>query len=128
MASLIPDKLLESPGWKTSFAVIIPAIVGVLSGTFVAEITNAGVLDWSATFRARSLYGLLVMVFLSYLYYRALYLYEREVLRFLDDDYCRAYMRSKCLPEAAESYKALIRSGNKGELVGAMKELEKILK
>jgi hypothetical protein len=128
VAALIPDKLLESPGWKTFFSVVIPAIVGVLSGTFVAEISDAGSLDWSVTFRAKSFYGLLAMAFLSYLYYRALYLYEREVLRFLDDDYCRAYMRSKCLPEAAERYKASIRSGDKGELVSAMKELEKILK
>lgn len=128
MATLIPDNLLESPGWKTLFAVTIPAIVGVLAGTFVAEISNAGRLDWSATFRAKSLYGLLAMFFLSFLYYRVVYMHEREVRRFLDDDYCRAYMRSKCLPEAAERYKASIRSGDKGELVSAMRELEKILK
>lgn len=128
MAALIPDKFLESPGWKTFFAVVIPAVVGVLSGTFVAEISNAGVLDWSATYHAKSFYGLLAVVFLSYVYFRAVYLYEREVLRFLDDDYCRAYMRSKCLPEAAERYKTLIRSGEKGELVSAMREFEKILK
>lgn len=128
MAFNVPDKFLESPGWKTFFAVVIPVIVGILSGTFVAEISNSGVLDWSAFYRAKSFYGLLVMVVLTYGYHRAVFLYEREVLRFLDDDYCRAYMRSKCLPEAAERYKTLIRSGDKGELASAMKEFEKILK
>jgi len=125
---LVPEKVLESPGWKTFFAVVIPAIVGVLSGAFVTEISSSGVLDWSLTLKAKSFYGLLVIAILSYIYYRELYLYEREVVRFLDDDYCRAYMRSKCLPEAAERYKESIRTGDKGELVNAMKELEKILK
>lgn len=111
MASAISDKLFELPGWKTFFAVVIPVIVGILSGTFVAEISNGSLMDWSAFYRAKSFYGLLVMVVLSYVYNRAAYLYEREVVRFLDDDYCRAYMRSKCLPEAAERYKTLIRSG-----------------
>lgn len=128
MPSLILDKLLESPGWKTFFAVVIPLAVGVLSGTFVVEISMGGLLDWAGFYRARSFYGLLAMVVLSYVYNRAAYLYAREVERFLDDDYCRAYMRSKCLPEAAERYKELIRSGDKGELVSAMREFEKILK
>jgi hypothetical protein len=126
--TFVPDVILESPGWKTFFLVVIPALVGVLSGTLVAEITVAGQLDWSLIFRAGSFYCLSVVVLLSYLYYRAIYLHEREVLRFLDDDYCRAYMRSKCLPEAAERYKASIRAGDKKELVNAMRDLEKILK
>lgn len=128
MTDLVPEKVLESPGWKTFFAVVIPAIVGVLSGAFVSEISSSGVLDWSLTLKAKSFYGLLAIAVLSYIYYRELYLYEQEVVRFLDDDYCRAYMRSKCLPEAAERYKESIRTGNKGELASAMKELEKILK
>jgi hypothetical protein len=39
-----------------------------------------------------------------------------------------AYMRSKCLPEAAEQYKLLIKNGTGGELKQAMDELKKILK
>jgi hypothetical protein len=125
---VIPEKLLESPSWKTFFLVLIPIVVGIISGTFVSEITTSNGLDWSATYKAKSFYGLLVIAFFSYLYHRATYLYEREMERFLDDDYCRAYMRSKCLPEAAEKYKELIHSGEKGELVRAMREFEKILK
>ena len=129
MAFKVLDKVIESPGWKTFFAVVIPVIVGILSGTFIAEISSSGgELHWPAFYRAKSFYGLFVMVVLTYGYHRAVFLYEREVLRFLDDDYCRAYMRSKCLPEAAERYKTLIRSGDKSELASAMKEFEKILK
>ena len=63
-----------------------------------------------------------------YVYYRAVYIYDKNVERFLDDDYCRAYMRSKCLPEAAERYKEIIRNGEGGELEEAMQEFERILK
>lgn len=120
--------ILESPGWKTFFAIVIPIAVGVLSGTFVAEISTIHGLDWSGFYRAKSLYGLSVVAIVTFIYHRAIYLYERKVERFLDDDYCRAYMRSKCLPEAAEKYKELIRSGEGGELASAMEEFERILK
>jgi hypothetical protein len=122
------EKILESPGWKTFFSGVIPIISGVLSGTFVTELTTPTGLNWPSFYLTVSFYGLLIAVVVSYIYFRAVYLYERQVDRFLDDDYCRAYMRSKCLPEAAERYKELIRSGQKGELSSAMKEFEKLLK
>lgn len=49
-------------------------------------------------------------------------------MRFSDNDYCMAYMRSQCLPEAAEQYKRKIRDGEGGELKQAMDELKKVLK
>lgn len=94
----------------------------------MVEISTSDGLDWSEFYQAKSFYGLLATVVVSYIYNRKAYQYEREVERFQDDDYCRAYMRSKCLPEAAENYRELIRSGAKGELVKAMREFEKILK
>jgi len=124
----IPDKVLESPAWKTFFAVVIPTVVGVLSGTFVAEISTPQGFDWLSFYKAKSFYGLSFMVLVTFIYNRATFLHDREVERFLDDDYCRAYVRSKCLPEAAEKYKELIRSGEKGELSNAMKEFERLLK
>ena len=41
------ELLLESPGWKTFFSVIIPIITGVLSGLFVSEISTPAGLNWS---------------------------------------------------------------------------------
>jgi hypothetical protein len=126
--STLREFILESPGFRTFFGVVIPIIAGVLAGTFVFEITTASGLNWAAFYKATSFYGLLALSALAYWYYRELYLYSVEIQRFLDDDYCIAYMRSKCLPEAAERYRALIRSGEGGELAQAMRELQKILK
>jgi hypothetical protein len=120
--------ILESAGWKTFFYVLIPIFVGVLSGTFVAEITQNSTLEWSLFYRSKSFYGLCVLTILIYKYFRAVYIHERTVDRFRDVDYCRAYVRSQCLPEAAERYKVLIRTGEIGEFTKAMAEVEKALK
>ncbi|MFP6798889.1 MAG: hypothetical protein VCA39_07220 [Pseudomonas sp.] len=120
--------IVESPGWRTVFAFIAPLAAGVLSGVFVSEITQNSVIVWKELYKAKSFYGLLILSLCMYFYNKAIYLYEREISRFLDADYCTAYMRSKCLPEAAERYKKLIRSGDGGELKQAMDELKKVLK
>lgn len=122
------ERVLESPGWKTFFGVIIPVVVGVLSGAFIAEISSENTMNWLAFYKAKSFYGLLAISAVTFIYHRAVYLYERRVERFVNDDYCRAYMRSKCLPEAAEKYRELIRAGQIGELSTAMEEFERIMK
>ncbi|VVP33028.1 hypothetical protein [Pseudomonas fluorescens] len=124
----LENRILESPGWKTVFAFVLPILAGVLSGVFVSEITQNSIIVWSLYYKANSFYGLLILGLCTYLYNRALYLHEREVSRFMDTDYCVAYVRSKCLPEAAERYKELIRSGDGGQLKQAMDELKKVLK
>lgn len=122
------EYILDSPGCKTIVNVVLPLIAGVLSGTFVSEITQGDKLVWGHFYTAPSFYGLCVLTLVIYWYTRQLYLHEREIDKFLDANYCIAYMRSKCLPEAAERYRDLIRSGNGGELRQAMDELRKILK
>lgn len=120
--------MIESPGWRTFFAFIVPLAAGVLSGVFVSVITQVSDIIWADFYKSKSFYGLLFLSFGTYIYNKAIYLHEREVSRFLDTDYCTAYVRSKCLPEAAERYKKLIRSGAGGELKQAMDELKKVLK
>ena len=120
--------VLESPGWKTFIAVVIPLMVGVMSGVFITEITTTDGIDWNLFYKVKSFWVLVVIALFVYAYYRAIYIYDKNVERFLDDDYCRAYMRSKCLPEAAEKYKEIIRNGDGGELEEAMREFERILK
>jgi hypothetical protein len=124
----IRKRLIESPGLRTFFAGVLPIVAGVLSGVFTFEITTPSGIDWLLFYKAKSFYGLCVLCVVIYLYNRELYLYERDISRFLDADYCTAYMRSKCLPEAAERYRELIRSGGVGELEQAMTELRKVLK
>jgi hypothetical protein len=123
------ELILESPACRTVVSTVFPIVAGLLSGSFVLEITAAsGELVWANFYRAPSFFGLCVLTIGIYWYNRQLYVYEKEIRRFLDADYCIAYMRSKCLPEAAERYRELIRSGVGGELKQAMDELRKILK
>src|SRR6267142_6480242 len=122
------EYILESPGCWTLFSAVIPIRAGVLSGTFIIEITSSNGLAWAHFYKAPSFYVLFTLSLGIYWYNRALYLYDIEAQRFLDADYCIAYMRSKCLPEAAERYKELIRTGAGGELKQAMDELRKILR
>jgi hypothetical protein len=120
--------VLDSPGCKTVFGFVLPIITGILSGTFVSEITTINGLDWKLAKSSKSAYGLIILVYFIYKYHRTIYMREKEVARFLDNDYCVAYMRSQCLPEAAEKYKRIIKDGQGGELKQAMDELRKVLK
>ena len=120
--------VVESPGLRTLFFAVFPILFGIFAGTFVFEITTPSGLAWVTFYKSRSLYCLLALTIAFYWYSRKVYLHDRELSRFLDADYCTAYMRSKCLPQAAERYKELIRNGNGGELQQAMTELRKILK
>ncbi|HXY79117.1 MAG TPA: hypothetical protein VEI08_00625 [Candidatus Bathyarchaeia archaeon] len=120
--------MLGSPAFRTFFSTIIPIAVGLFSGTLVIEITTPKGLAWDLFYKTFSFYALLAVSLGAYWYNRQLYVYEVEVQRFLDADYCVAYMRSKCLPEAAERYKELIRNGAGGELLQAMEELRRILR
>lgn len=124
----IKEAIIESPGWRTFFAFVVPIVSSIFTGLFVTEVTVAGEIDWASFYKAKSFYGLIVIGICLYLYNKTIYLHDREISRFLDSDYCTAYMRSKCLPEAAEKYKQLIRDGDGGELKQAMDELKRILK
>lgn len=124
----IRNCVLESAGWKTFFSIVIPIFSGVFSGTFIIEITNETGINWRAFYKAKSFFCLLFIVWVIYFYNKAIYIYEREINRFRDKDFCLAYMRSKCLPEAAEKYKKMIRDGEGGELKKAMDETKRILK
>jgi len=120
--------VLDSPVCKTIFAFVLPILSGILSGIFVSEITTKNGIDWKLAKSAKSTYGLIILIFIIYKYNRAVYLREKEIMRFSDNDYCVAYIRSQCLPEAAEQYKRKIRDGQGGELKQAMDELKKVLK
>jgi len=127
-SEILKRYVLDSPGWKTFFFIVIPIVSGVLSGVFVSEISGQSGIEWGLFYKSKSFYGLILLTFLIYLYNKSLYAHQKEINSFLDNDYCVAYMRSKCLPEAAEKYRQMIRDGQGGELKQAMDELKKILK
>jgi hypothetical protein len=122
------ENIVESPSWRTVFSFVIPLVTGILSGTFVTEITVNGEIVWANFYKANSFYGLAALSLCMYWYNKAVYLFEKQVSKFSDAEYCTAYVRSKCLPEAADRYRQLIREGDGGELKQAMDELKKVLK
>lgn len=64
-----------------------------------------------------------------YLYNRFIYQFEKNILNFLDDDYCKAYTVQSCLPELIGKYKVDLKSGKEsGELIDISKELKKLKK
>ena len=124
----LKDILLEAPLARAVFQVMSNVLVAVFSGAFVFQISTSTGLDWSQFYKQSSFYGLIITTIVIYWYNRALYQIDKDVLKFADSKYCIAYVRSKCLPEAAERYRAAIRSGNRGELSSAMQELKRVLK
>jgi hypothetical protein len=128
LGASIREYIFDSPGLRTFFSAVMPILASLFAGTFVLEITTPHGLAWGMFYRVHSFYALVVLSIVIYSYNRELYRHEREIARFLDNDYCVAYMRSKCLPEAADRYRELIRNGVGGEFERAMNELRKILR
>lgn len=120
--------IFESPFWKTLISAVLPILSGFFSGTLIVEITKETGISWKEIPKTKSFYVLIFLITFIYTYNRAVYLREKEIMRFLDNDYCIAYMRSQCLPEAANRFKELIREGQGGEFKQAMDELKKVLK
>lgn len=124
----IGELLLAAPAIRALINVIFPILSGLFSGIFTAQIAGKDGLVWGQFYQAWALYPLVITVLILFFYTRALYKRETHILNFADADFCVAYMRSKCLPEAAEKYKELIREGKGGELMKVMSELKKSLK
>lgn len=120
--------ILTSPGWRTLFSIAFPIAIGVVSGAYVNELTTPDGVKWARSWSLASFYLLVAATSLMVVFHRAVYLHEISIDKFRDEQFCMAYMRSKCLPEAAERYRELIRSGDGGELKQAMDELKKVLK
>ena len=101
--------------------------MGVYSGALIADITTPTGLVWRLAIRSISLYILVLLTGFQGWYTRRLLLYERETMRFLDNDYCVAYLRSICLPELALRAQERIRVGQGGEFKQAMDEIKQVL-
>src|SRR5260370_24879645 len=98
------EYLFELPGLRTFFSAIIRIVACVLSGIFVIEITTSSGLAWGVFYKARSFYALGALSLAIYWHNRALSLYQPEDPPFMHADYCIAYIRTRCFPEAACSH------------------------
>lgn len=123
----ILDYIKERPEVRTAIFILSVILSGILSSSFVTEITVEGKLVWSIFYKTTSFWLLCIYTFLLYLYNKFLYQHEKNILNFLDDNYCKAYIRSQCLPEIIEKYKKDLRENKDvSELIDIRIELKKL--
>ncbi len=126
------EKLREwiaSPLGKTMIFIDAVILSGIFCGTFVTEITVEGALVWSGFYKTVSFYLIIGYCVILYLYNKFIYIQEKNMMNFLDEDYCKAYIRSKSLPIMMEKFEDIIRSGqNSSELVEIQNQLEEFIK
>lgn len=120
--------VVDVPEWRVAITILGNLASGVVCGAFVNEITTASGLAWSSFYQKTSFYGLVLLGIFLVIFNRSVYARDRDVTRFADVDYCRAYMRSQLLPELADRYKKDIRTGSGGEIRRATNELKDFLK
>ena len=122
------DYIVKTPAIKTLIFGISTIVSGVLSGAFIYEITLTGFLNWKFFYRTKSLYLIFSWLLMIYVYSHILYKKEVDVLRFKDDAYCKAYIRSQCLPAIAARYRYAVEIGNTSELKDITSEIKRIMK
>ena len=92
----------KSPLIKTIVGIVLPIIAGVLSGVLIIELTNTdGNIVWSLWHEAGSFYALVAICLIVGVYHYGAYSFEKNILLYMDDEYCEAYVRSQCLPEVS---------------------------
>lgn len=117
------------PEIKTVIFFFSVIVSGILCSAFVSEITINGKLVWKEFYRTFSFWGIVIYSFLLYLYNRLLYRYEKNILKYLDNDYCKAYIVKACLPELIDKYKNDIKSGKaSNKFINISEELNKLKK
>ena len=120
------EHIAKTPEIKTIVFVLSVILSGILCSAFVTEITVNGKLQWITFYKAFSFWFILVYCIVIYLYNRFVYKYEKNMLNFLDDDYCLAYIRQQCLPELVVKYKSDLKSGKMPkDIIDIKKELKK---
>lgn len=122
-------KWILTPLGKTIVFVSSVIISGILCGTFVTEITVNGTLYWKKFNSTISFYLLVLYVVILYLYNRFIYVREKDIFNFLDEDYCKAYIRSRSLPAMMLRFESIIENGqNSSELIEIQNQLEELIR
>lgn len=128
MLSRLFDYIAKSPLIKTLVFGISTIVSSILAGLFVYEITMNGIVEWETFYKAKSFIGILIWLLFVCLYNSFLYEREMDILKFKDENYCKAYIRSQCLPEVAARYRNLVRSGNTSDLKDIAGEIKRMIK
>jgi len=125
----IPDYIKDLPGVRTGIFIFSVILSGILCSGFITEITINGKLEWSNFYKAITFWILSGYFIILYLYNRFFYRHENDTLKFLDENYCRAYIIAHCLPELVEKYNQELRAGKSpSDLIDIVEELKKMKK
>jgi hypothetical protein len=120
------ERIAKLPISKTIVFAVSVILSGIFCGTFVTEITVDNSIQWSLFYKTSSFWIILVYLFFIYLYNIFIYKYETNMLNFLDDNYCSAYIIQRCLPELVEKYTSDLKAGKSPEdMIDIKKELKK---
>ncbi len=128
MLSRFTNFIITSPLIKTIIFVFSTIVSGILAAAFIFEISPSGKINWTLYYRVSSFYLIIFWVILIAVYNYIIYKREIDILRFKDEEYCIAYIRSQCLPEIASKYRELVKSGNMRELKDIVVEIKRITK
>ena len=120
--------LFDSPVARIAISTIFTIVLMILAGAVPVEISSPSGVQWKNVVHVGSFWTLLVVAAVWILYQRRVYLADLEIVKFRDADYCRAYMRSRCLPELAAQTQRAIRDGNDGAIKQAMNDLKNLLR
>lgn len=122
----IIEYITKTPEMKTIIFVLSVILSGILCSAFVAEITINSVVTWKVFYKTNTFWFIILYCIVIYFYNKVVYKYEKNMLNFLDDDYCLAYIRQQCLPELVVKYKTDLKSGKlPKDLIDIKKELKK---
>jgi len=125
----LKKSIKEYPELRTGIFIFSVIISGILCSAFVSEISLNGKLVWNDFYKAYTFWGLIIYSIIIYLYNKFIYQFEKNMMNFLDDDYCKAYIVQSCLPDLVTKYKEDLKSGKEsGELIDISKELKKLRK
>jgi hypothetical protein len=119
--------LVNSPLARIIVSSALTTAIAVCSNTFASDIQTKNGTDWGIFWKSHSFYFLAVVTVVFIIYQRAAYLTDVEIARFRDVEYCRAYMRSQCLPELASRSRDAIRNGHDDAITKAMEDLKALL-
>lgn len=75
-------KWLLTPSGKTIIFVLSVIVSGILSGSFVTQITIEGKLVWKLFYKTLSFYLVVLYIIALYFYNKYIYVQEKDVMEF----------------------------------------------
>lgn len=108
----IKDQLNNSPLVKTVGFIVSVVFTSFFCSALVVDITNnEGKLVLSDILHSGYTIGLLIVIVLEAIYYWFVYQAEVDIMHYMDDKYCAAYIRKENLKAIADEYKKAISEG-----------------